>query len=54
MELRQAGILIPILVLGYTSPEGIAVAWEYNITVTLFTPDVLEAIRRLPIDPNAG
>lgn len=52
LELRQAGILIPILVLGYTSPEGIAVAWEYNITVTLFTPDVLEAIRRLPIDPE--
>lgn len=52
MELRQAGILIPILVLGYTSPEGIAVAWENHVTVTLFTPEVLEAIRQLPIDPE--
>lgn len=52
LELRQAGILIPILVLGYTSPEGIAVAWENHVTVTLFTPEVLEAIRQLPIDPE--
>ncbi|WP_150265578.1 alanine racemase [Paenibacillus tepidiphilus] len=52
LELRQAGILIPILVLGYTSPEGIAVAWKNNVTVTLFTPDVLEAIKRLPDDPQ--
>jgi len=52
LELRQAGILLPILVLGYTPPEGIAVAWENNVTVTLFTPEVLEAIRRLPVDPD--
>lgn len=48
LELRQAGILIPILVLGYTSPEGIIVAWENHVTVTLFTPEVLEAVRQLP------
>ncbi|MDF9842082.1 MULTISPECIES: alanine racemase [unclassified Paenibacillus] len=52
LELRQAGILLPILVLGYTSPEGIAVAWENKVTVTLFTPEVLEAIRQLPEDPE--
>lgn len=52
LELRQAGILIPILVLGYTSPGGIAAAWKNNITVTLFTPEVLEAVRELPIDPE--
>ncbi|MHA6531222.1 alanine racemase [Paenibacillus sp. BAC0078] len=52
LELRQAGILIPILVLGYTSPEGIAAAWKNHVTVTLFTPDVLEAIKQLPIDPE--
>lgn len=50
LELRQAGILLPILVLGYTSPEGIAVAWENNITVTLFTPEVLEAVSTLPVE----
>lgn len=52
LELRQSGILLPILVLGYTSPEGIAVAWENNITVTLFTTEVLEAIHSLPLDPE--
>lgn len=52
LELRQAGILIPILVLGYTSPEGIPVAWKNHVTVTLFTPEVLEAVRQLPVDPE--
>lgn len=52
LELRQAGILLPILVLGYTSPKGIAVAWENKVTVTLFTPEVLEAVRQLPVDPE--
>lgn len=52
LELRQAGILLPILVLGYTSPEGIAVAWENKVTVTLFTPEVLEAVKQLPADPE--
>jgi len=52
LELRQAGILLPILVLGYTSPEGIPVAWEYNVTVSVFTPEVLEAIQHLPVDPD--
>lgn len=48
LELRQAGILIPILVLGYVGPDGIRAAWEHDVTVTLFTPEVLEAITRLP------
>lgn len=49
LELRQAGILLPVLVLGYTPPEGIAAAWENNITVTMFTPEVLDAVRALPV-----
>lgn len=48
LELRQAGIQLPILVLGYTPPEGIEMAWKHDITVTLFTPEVLEAIKALP------
>ncbi|NUU59376.1 alanine racemase [Paenibacillus agri] len=52
LQLRQAGIKLPILVLGYTSPDGIAAAWENNITVTLFTKEVLEAIGQLPVDPE--
>ncbi|SET96663.1 alanine racemase [Paenibacillus sp. NFR01] len=52
LELRQAGILLPILVLGYVSPEGIYAAWKNHVTVTLFTPEVLEAIQALPEDPD--
>ncbi|MBO2943737.1 alanine racemase [Paenibacillus sp. F411] len=48
LELRKAGITLPILVLGYTPPEGIMTAWEQDITVTLFSRDVLTAIQKLP------
>ncbi|BFH64923.1 alanine racemase [Paenibacillus azoreducens] len=48
IQLRQAGIKLPVLVLGLTPPEGIRTAWEYGITVTVFSPDVLEAIAALP------
>lgn len=47
LELRQNGIKAPILVLGYTPPEGIAVAREQDVTITLFSREVLEAIRAL-------
>lgn len=47
LELRQHGITIPILVLGYTPPEGIAVAWKHDVTITLFSREVLDAIRHL-------
>lgn len=49
LELRQAGIELPILVLGYTAPEAIQVAWENDITVTLFSQEVLDAIIQLPL-----
>ncbi|MNM59635.1 Alanine racemase [compost metagenome] len=48
IQLRQAGIALPILVLGYTPPEAIPAAWEYDVTITLFTPEVLEAVAKLP------
>ncbi|WP_458461556.1 alanine racemase [Paenibacillus sp.] len=47
LELRQHGITIPILVLGYTPPEGIAVAWKHDVTITLFSRELLDAIRHL-------
>lgn len=50
LELRQHGITLPILVLGYTPPEGIVEAWKHNVTITLFSREVLEAIRSL--DPG--
>lgn len=47
LELRQHGITLPILVLGYTPPEGIAEAWKHDVTITLFSREVLEAIQQL-------
>jgi alanine racemase len=47
LELRHAGIQAPILVLGYTPPEGLEVAWEHDITLNVYTHNVLEAIENL-------
>ncbi|KIL35756.1 alanine racemase [Cohnella kolymensis] len=48
LELRKAGIQAPILVLGYTPPEGFPVAREHNITLTLYRDEMLDAARSLP------
>lgn len=50
LELRQAGITMPILVLGYTPAHGIRTAWEHNITLNVFSKEILEAIWAL--DPS--
>jgi len=47
LELRQAGITAPILVLGYTPPEGLEKAWENDITVNVYSNEVLDAFERL-------
>ncbi|GGN99301.1 alanine racemase [Saccharibacillus kuerlensis] len=52
LELRYAGVSIPILVLGYTPPEGLAVARDFGITVALFSDEVLEAARKLESSPS--
>ncbi|MCG7377452.1 alanine racemase [Paenibacillus sp. ACRSA] len=54
LELRQHGIKLPILVLGYTPPEGVAVAWEHDITITLYSREVLDAIRNLNACTSTG
>lgn len=43
LELRRHGIRSPILVLGYTPPQGVDTAREHNITLTVFDKEVLEA-----------
>lgn len=48
LQLRRAGITAPVLVLGYTPPEGLALAREQGITVTLYRDDSLSAIEKLP------
>jgi len=50
LELRLHGITSPILVLGYTPPEGVAVAWQHDVTITLFSREVLEAIKQVKRD----
>lgn len=47
LELRRAGIRLPILVLGYTPPHGVRTAWEQEITLNVFSMEVLEAIEAL-------
>ncbi|MBD2847790.1 alanine racemase [Paenibacillus sp. IB182496] len=52
LQLRRAGITAPILVLGYVGPEGLAVARDFDIAVTLFREDILEAAAQLPPGPH--
>jgi alanine racemase len=48
IELRKAGITAPILVLGYTPPEGIALARENDVTLNVYDREMLEALRSSP------
>ncbi|MBP2000577.1 alanine racemase [Paenibacillus shirakamiensis] len=52
LELRNAGIRMPILVLGYVPPYGIQTAWEQDITISLFSEEVLGAIRELDVQDS--
>ncbi|WP_284643874.1 alanine racemase [Paenibacillus silviterrae] len=47
LELRRLGITAPILVLGYTPPEGLQPAWENDITVNIYTEELLNAAQTL-------
>ncbi|MGI8315937.1 alanine racemase [Halobacillus mangrovi] len=44
IELRNAGIKAPILVFGYTPPEAVQAAIERDITLTVFTEDVVKNV----------
>ncbi|MBW7476431.1 alanine racemase [Paenibacillus oenotherae] len=48
LQLRKAGVTIPILVLGYVPPEGLSIARELQIAIALFREDTLEAAAALP------
>jgi len=45
--LRRAGIETPILVLGYTPPESVKKAIENEITLTVFTSEVIDKIQEV-------
>jgi alanine racemase len=47
LELRRAGITAPILVLGYTSEQGLPLAIEYNITLNVYQLHILQALAAL-------
>lgn len=44
LQLRKSGIIQPILVLGYTPPHAVEAALAQNITLTVFTEEVLGEI----------
>lgn len=48
LQLRAAGIEAPILVLGFTPKEGLSVARDQRIAVTLYRDDILDAAAALP------
>jgi alanine racemase len=50
LELRNAGITAPILALGYTSPEGLSIALQHDITINVYSQEVLEALKVLKSD----
>ena len=44
VELREGGIRLPILILGYTSPQEYDVVVEYDITQTIYSYDTAERL----------
>jgi len=44
IPLREAGIQAPILVLGYTAPDAVDAAAEHDVTLTVYSEDVLRAV----------
>jgi len=50
IELRKAGITAPILVLGYTPPEGLQLARELDITITVYSDNIVEALQAAVYD----
>ncbi|WP_424768863.1 alanine racemase [Paenibacillus sp. sgz302251] len=52
LQLRKAGIQTPILVLGFVAADALSVARDYDITISLFREDILDAASRLQIDAN--
>jgi alanine racemase len=44
IQLRQAGIQAPVLVLGYTDIPSLELARQYSVTITVFSEEVLEAL----------
>ncbi|WP_345243993.1 alanine racemase [Pontibacillus salipaludis] len=50
VRLREVGITAPILVMGWTRPEDVAVAAHYDITLTVFQAEWLREIKAMNMD----
>ncbi|SEP37422.1 alanine racemase [Propionispora vibrioides] len=46
IELRQAGVTAPLLILGYTPPEQAQLLVAYQITQTVYSEDMVRALSR--------
>lgn len=46
LELRAAGVSAPILVMGYTPPRAVEEALKHDVTLTVYSEEVVEAIGR--------
>ncbi len=44
IQLRRAGVRTPILILGYTPPEGFSAAYQYDITLNIFSEECIRAL----------
>ncbi len=53
IELRDAGITAPILVLGYTPAWATGLAIRYNVTVTLYDIELARAFERVATEMNS-
>nr|WP_092038121.1 alanine racemase [Planifilum fulgidum] len=46
LELREAGVSAPILVMGYTPPRAVGEAIKNDVTLTVYSEEVVEALGR--------
>ncbi|MEK4251297.1 alanine racemase [Paenibacillus sp. FSL W7-1287] len=53
LRLREEGIQLPILVLGFVAPEHLKLAQQHNVTIALYREDQLQAARALSINDHA-
>lgn len=54
IDLREAGITAPILVLGYTPAWAAGLAIRHNVTVTLYDLDMMRAFERSAAEMNSN
>lgn len=44
LQLRRAGVEAPILVMGYTPPDAVRIARDFNVAIAVYSEEVLEAL----------